>query len=312
MPIAIGGNLIHVNKYLTNLSTITPQEGAVADAIMPPFKVNQDSDIYSEYSRTGTHRVLNDQLAKGQQPRQIETGYIQHTYTCDRYALSDYVYDQDVRNADNPIRPFEDSMFSLRTLHQLARERRVLNQAFSALVPGAAVAGGAWNVAAGTPIRDVTDAMAAIWAATQCKANAIVIPMSRAITLSRCTEWAAQFTFTETGFRGGLFNIFTGFENFGLEVFISGLCGLTTNQGTASDPDDFEGLLGNRALVFVRKPSPTLRTRCFGFSPYTKQNEVWTGRGSFEEKIGATYTKIESQIDELLIDVNCGYQITGI
>lgn len=305
-------NLYDRQKLLPNMALYTPQDDWVGDWLAPPFSVRQTEGRYLEWTPATSHRLYDNRIGTGEEPKEIETDAVQHTYTLHEYALANRVFKRDLQNSDPPARYLETSTWALRNAMMLSREARILNVALSALVPGAAAGGGAWNIAAGTPITDVITAIAAIYAATQTKPTDIVIPFTRAITLINSTEWIARFGGFDLGYSGPLFKVQTGFENLGLRVHFSGVCALTTDQGTASDPDLFQNIIGNTAIVWTRMDAPTLQTRCFMFSPYTVRDEFISGEWGLEKKTRSIYMQQYEEMTELLVDANCGYRITGI
>lgn len=305
-------NLYDRQKLLPNMALYTPQDDWVGEWISPSFSVRQTEGRYLEWTPATSHRLYDARIGTGEEPKEIETSATQHTYTLYEYALANRVFKRDLQNSDPPARYLETSTWALRNAMMLAREARVLNVALSALVPGVAAAAGAWNVAAGTPITDVINRIAAIYTATQAKPTDIVIPFHRAITLVNTTEWIARFGGFDLGYSGPLFKVATGFENLGLRVHFSGVCALTTDQGTASDPNLFANIIGNTALVYVRQDAPTLQTRCFMFSPYTVKDEFISGEWGLEKKTRSIYMQQYEETQELLIDANCGSRITGI
>ena len=108
-----------------------------------------------------------------------------------------------------------------------------------------------------------------------------------------------------------IFEAINGLRAMGLEPRIAGVCGLTTNQGTPSDPDYFEQLWGRSVLVFHRQERPTQRTNCFGFQPYTRFMElkpIRSGRDD-EADIAERWTN-RSTVDELMVNANAAQLIT--
>lgn len=310
MPIT-NSNVLHIDKYLTNLSIEVPQAGFVADAIFPSFPVTKVTDSYLDWTPASTHRLYDNRITKLEDPKYIEYEALERTYRTVPYALGDLISKEDIDNADSPISLMADSARFLENAMRLAREARVLTAAFNpAIVPAAAASGGfAWNGATGLPIRSIRAAIAAIWTATQTVANAIVIPMIVAIEMLGCTEWLTYYA--QTNLRDGksLFKLNLGLQNLGLEVFISGTCALETDQGTASDPNIFGPMIGRAVLVYTRVARPTRRTRCFGFSPTFYGREV---SKEFISRKRAWEIYSREHMDELMIDANCGLWITGV
>lgn len=306
MPYIGTRQALRVDRFLTNLSQQTAQEGSVADFVAPPFKVPADTGLYRVFSRIMTHRVLNDQISKGMKPRQIETSFASVTFRLFKYGLSDYIADEDQRNGDG-IDLTRESARSITDLHQLARENRVATTALAALTATGmtGVVGPAkWNVAAGTPITDITNQKIVVTRTVQKRPAAFVTTEEVSMGLTLCTEWRNYFIPT---FQRALFDPIAGLRNLGLEPRVAGLCGLTSLQGTASDPDVFERIWNNSAVLFVREPRPTTRTDTFMFSPNLFQDRVRTARGEEEMKQDASYVEIKSERTELVVNNQAGW-----
>lgn len=308
---------LRVNQYLTNLSIATSQQFSVADFIAPPFTVKRRTGRYAIYSRSMTHRVYNDAIMKGEKPKQIETAFSYGLYSTEKYGLSDYVYDEDEEAIDFTSLRRETAM-AVQSAHMLAREYRVIsvatNPAFVTATSTAAALGSGvnWaNKANGTPIDDILLAKERIWNNSQREANAVVMTIPMALRIIQTANWREQFKYTETGYREALLNAINGMRSLGLEPRIAGLCGLTSLQGTASDPDDFASIWGNVCLISHRVPAPTTKTDTFMYSPYWYKDRVRQARGEEEQKIDAAYVEIKSDIDELLINANAAYLITS-
>lgn len=303
--------VLHLDKYLTNLSIEVPQTGFVADAIFPSFKVDKITDSYLDWTPASTHRLYDNRVTKLEDPNYIEYEAAERSFRTMPYALGDLISKEDIDNADKPINLFADAARFLENAMRIAREARVLTMAFNpAIVPTMATSGGfAWNLVTGLPIRTIRQALRRIWVATQTVANAIVIPYEVAIEMLGCAEWLTYYA--QTNLRDGksLFKLNLGLDNLGLQVFIAGVCALETDQGTASDPNVFGPMIGRAVLVYVRRPKPTLRTRCFGFSPTFYGREV---SREFLNRKRAWEIFSREHMDETLIDANCGIWITGV
>jgi hypothetical protein len=308
---------LSVQHPYSKLSIETAQDGWVADFIFPPFDGKKRTGVYLRYTPASTHRVLNDRIAKGERPKEIEIDAVQDTWKCEEYGLGQSINRVDLEEADlADLRA--DSIRFLTLQHVLAREYRVAAIAGNtAIVPNATAAaiGGSgvpWSNVNGTPIRDITIAKRLIWRRTQLRANAIVIPYEVTLDMILTTEWRDTYRFTEVGLKDRLFEAINGLRAMGLEPMVSGVCGLTTDEGTISDPDFFEGIWGRTVIVFYRVPKPTKNTNCFGFQPAVRMDEllsIKSGR-DLEADIVERWT-IRSSSDELMVNANAGQLITA-
>lgn len=305
-------NLYDRSKLRPDISIATPQRDWVGDIIAPPYKVKQTEGRYLEWTPATTHRLYDNEIGTGEEPKEIEVEAVQHTYTLREYSLANRVMKRDLQNSDPPANLLETAAFALRNAQRMCSEARVLNVALSGLVPFIA-AGGAWTAAGGgTPITDTINAIDQIYSRTQVRATDIVIPYRVAIHMVNTAEWIARFGGFDRGYEGPLFNIQTGLQNLGLRVHISGICALTTDQGTPSDPDYFENIIGNQVLVFAKAARPSLMMQTFMLCPSTRRDEFQRGEWGLEKKTRSIYMQIYEESTELLINANCGCRITGV
>ncbi len=295
---------IHIDKLLTNFATRYTNENFVADFISPPFKVKNQSDKYAEYTAS-TLRVYDNKVKGREKAKEISWDVESSTYTCEDYSLSFFIEDNELNNTDLPINLRKDATKQVHDAQTIAREKRILDVAGSTGVVTQTAAPGDWNQTAGTPVTDILLGIKVINKATLKKANAFVTTLEVALSMITTDEWKEYFKYTTTGF-AQLFDAIAGLRNLGLESRIAGAAGLSTYEGTASDPA-LEIMWGEKALLFWREPNPTIKSRAFMFSPFTKMNEITRER---EARSRGEWVVIFEQIDELLVDASSAYLFT--
>jgi hypothetical protein len=296
------------NRFLTNFATSYKVMGPVADFIAPAFKVRFEDGKYVEYNKT-MFRIFDDRIKGSEHAKEIQWDIDEATYSCYEYSMEKFVSDKAKEQAVDPIRLDKDATKFLKQFHHLAREYRVNAIAGNnAVVTQTLNIASAWAAAGGTPVTDILTGMATVEAATGGYIpNRIVIPGQVALRMIQTTQWQTYFRFTDTGFKNGLWNAVSGLKNLGLSVMITSVHGLNTYKLSSSDPRS-ESLWDDNVLLFYCEPSPSLETRTFMYSPYVKKDVMFVTR---EPRRRGQYVTIYSDIDELLVDAQCGYLMTN-
>jgi hypothetical protein len=298
--------IIHTDVLLTNFATALRVKNPVADFIAPPFRVSRPSDKYAEYTAS-TLRVYDNKVKGREKPKEISWNVTSSTYECEEYTLDKFVSERKLRNADKPINLKKDAVKQLKKAQMLAREKRVFDIAGSASVVTQTAAPADWDViATGTPVADILLGMETINDSTLEEANRIVIPLKVALNMIKTDEWKEYFKYTGQGFKKQ-FNAVAGLRELDLDPMITGAAGLSSSEGTGSDPA-LEKLWGENVLLFHADPNPTLETQTFMYSPFTKMNVI---SSEVVKRERGTYFNIWEEIDELLVNAADAYLFTN-
>jgi hypothetical protein len=301
--------ILDTNTFLTNFSKAFKMVDPVDDFIAPPFKVKLEAGKYVEYDET-IYRIWDDKITGNMEPMEIEWDVDEGTYSCEEYSMGFFVSDKQRAQAVNGIKLDQDAVKYVKYYHHQARAYRIFQIAGSTALVNNTNIGGAWNTAAGTPVSDILDAIAAIAnRVAGYKPNKILVPLQVALKLIKTTEWKDYFKYTwglsTSG--GGLFDFIEGIRNLNLEPLVTSQTGLSEYKGTTSDPTT-EAIWGENVLIFYSEPSPSLMSRSFMYSPYVKKDVIMTTR--VPRKRGV-YHDIYSDIDELAVDLNLGQLLTN-
>jgi len=170
---------VHVDAAMTNLSVAYRNNDFVAEQIAPRVQVRKQSDRYYIYdSERESMRVANDYRAPGSLANEVDFALSTDSYYCEDHALSSAVPDEERENADPVIQPDID-----RT--EFLTERIMLNQEIlleSKLRTNADIAettislGDEWSDSSSDPVAAVRTARLAVFAASQRRANVMVLP----------------------------------------------------------------------------------------------------------------------------------------
>lgn len=298
----------NVNTFLTNFATGYKQWPDPNEFIAPSFKVKFEDGKYTEYTKS-VLRIYDDKISGSEKPKEVQWNVDETTYSCEEYSLGKFVSDKKKAQAEAPVNLDKDAVKMVKRFHMMAREYRIQNIAGNAaVITNNGTPAIKWDQAAGTPISDILDQMATIQRATAGYIpNRIAMETRVALKMIKTTEWKNYFQPTDKGFTNGLWNAVAGLRNLGLEPFLLNNFGLSESKCTASDPTS-EPLWDKKCLLFYCEPTPTLQTRTFMYSPYVARELVITTR---EPRRRGVYHDIYSDIDELLVDVDCAYLFTN-
>lgn len=179
---------IHIDRALTNISVAFMQDASVfiADKVFPIVPVQKQSDTYFIYKKDDFFRDEASERANGTESAggdyEIEQA---PPYFCKIYAFHKDVTEQERVNADDPLKPDEDSTEFVSHKLLLRREVKWAADYFKAGVWGKNIAGVdatptagqtlRWNVATSDPIKVIRDAKTTMVEATGYAPNKLVL-----------------------------------------------------------------------------------------------------------------------------------------
>ena len=292
-----------LDRYLTNFIQRYTDGKACGDFIAPAFEVKISGDKYKIYGKAN-FRNYDNRIKGREKAKEVETYIDEGDYSCVEYSLAAFVEDKDVRDSLDVPRLKEVKIQTTADAQMRSREKRILDVATSqSLVTQNDTPTNKWdNKSNGQPVDDILNAMVTIENSSAKTPNSIVMGLNVALKLVQTDSWKDYFKYTESGTKK-IFSAVDGLRSIGLEPFITGVRGLNTNQGGASDPA-WEKMIGENVIIFYREPRPTKESNTFMFSPFTKMNSVEQYRVNGER--GVRY-EIYEEIDELLVNQYCAY-----
>jgi hypothetical protein len=297
------------NQYLTNFVKRFPVHNPIGDFIAPPFRVKLEAGNYLRYTED-IHRIWENRITGRQKALEIQWDAEYDTYACLEYGMAKFVSRKAKAQAIAPIKLEQEAGKRLKHYQAKARDFRVWQIAGSAaVVTQGANIGAAWAAAGGTPITNLLTGMAAIEASIGVLPNKILVPSAVALAMISTTEWQNYFLLSGNFdyAKEGAFNIMTGLRKLGLEPMVTGVRGLSTYKCTTSDPAP-ESLVSDSVLLFYSEPNPTTDCMTFMFSPYVAKDIITRTNAPRERGV---YIDIYEDIDELLVEANCGYLLTN-
>lgn len=310
MPISenVRETIANSNIFLTNMVVRHKLRKPFADFVAPPFKVKLEAGKYLRYTED-IHRIFENKITGREKAPEIQWEATEETYACEEYGMSKFVSNKAKAQAIEPIKLEIEASMRLKMYQAQARAYRIWQIAGNAAIvtQGSGDLAAAWDTAAGTPVSDILDGIATIEDSIGVEPNKILIPTQVALKMIKTTEWKDYFRYTQVGFKNGLFNAVEGLRHLGLNPMVTNIQGLNTRKCTSSDPRA-ESMWGDTVLLFYSEDRPTTETMTFMYSPFVFMNVI--ARTVMKRERGV-YLDIYEDIDELLIEPDCGYLFTN-
>lgn len=123
---------LHLNAYLTDLSIKYRNAAMIWSLVMPIIKANKRADKFVKYNKEDSYQLVDDMLGPKALPNEVTWGKSDDNYSVKDHGLSDYVAQEEIDNADNPIRPKVEANDFLNRCLDVAQEKRVADLIFAA------------------------------------------------------------------------------------------------------------------------------------------------------------------------------------
>ena len=155
---------LHKDSILTGMSVKYRNEAMIWPSLMPVVKVGKRSDAYYIYNKADSYTLPDDKLGPKSLPNEVDWGVSTDNYSVADHGLGDWIPQEEIDNADNPLQPEVDTNDNLNLQLDIAQERRVSNIVFAAgsyptgnkvQLSGTAQ----WGQSADNPIKDVLTAI---------------------------------------------------------------------------------------------------------------------------------------------------------
>lgn len=301
---------LHIDSVLSNLSVQYRNEEMIWRDIMPEVKVNKRSDLYWKYAKDNQFRNYDDKIGPRSMANEIDFAVGTDNYSVKDHALSDWVGQEEIDNADSPLAPESDSNDQINASLDLAQELRVAALAFvAATYPSGnkvTLSGASqWTGASDNPIKDVQDAVEGCFV----RANTLVFGIDAWLVFRRLPEILdAVKAIAGTSLNGGLATPSAVANLFEVDRVIIGRGRyITTKEGQTSTYARIWGK--HMAALHIKAGDIGIRSVTFGKT--FVETKRMTMR-SFDEKRGlkgAHYIKTGWNSDEKIVASDLGYFI---
>ena len=297
---------VHVDAVLSGVSIQYQNDEFIADKVLPVVPVKKESDKYYRYTRNW--RLPQSKRAAGAEANEVEWNADTDTYTCEEYALKDFIPDRVRENADQPLDMDVDTAENVTMLVQLGREKRVADVVFSAANYGtqtyALTGANRWDDYAGSdPIGDVRTAKAAVHLGSGKTPNVLVIGYLAYLKLLDHPDILERIKYTQKG-------IVTAdllAAVFEVDSILVGKALYDSSQ--EGDTESLGYIWGKSVALLYVESSPGIKKVSFGYQ--------FQSRGFRTEKYRVDgrkgdYVESGEIRDEKLVAASCGYLYTTV
>lgn len=123
---------LHIDATLSNLSVKYRNETMLAPLLLPLVKVGKRADKFFKYKKEDSYKLADDKIGPKSLPNEIDWGVSEENYSVKDHALGDWLPQELIDNADNPLQPEVDTNDFLNLLLDIAQEKRVSDVVFAA------------------------------------------------------------------------------------------------------------------------------------------------------------------------------------
>jgi hypothetical protein len=123
---------MHRDAVLSNLSIKYRNQDMIWPLVMPIIKVEKRSDIYYEYNKEDSFRLVDDRMSPKSLANEADWGVAEKNYSVKDHGLGDWLAQEAINNADNPLQPEIDTNDFLNMCLDTAQEKRVVDIIFNA------------------------------------------------------------------------------------------------------------------------------------------------------------------------------------
>lgn len=256
---------VHVNQALTNLLVGYDPGGYVADLVLPPLPVKNESDLYYRIDRASSVTRVETLTPDRAAAREVDFRWDRGVYNAQRYALATTISDRERNNADDQLTLEATSTQLIQDLIRLDLELKAAALLSVANTSGVVLSGAnqfdnANFTASGIPIEQrIDDAKASVRAAIGRYPNTIVIPAAVAQYVKRDPKIRELTKYTTNV----LVNGDLPDTLWGMRVIIPEAVYSTSNEAAANPA--ISDIWGKAIRVMYVAPTPAMRTPSTGY-----------------------------------------------
>lgn len=304
---------LHIDAALSNIAVMYHNDAMIADKLSPRMGVKKRSDKIKVYDKTMLKQANTYRRDKAPS-KVIDWGFADDlTYLCEKWALKDFVSQDERDNSDPPIKVEIDTTEIITGLIELDREIRVMTMFIATANYSSAThyrtlqASEQWSEYGSDdskPLDDIKTAKGQIFTDTLVRPNVIMIPYLVSLELARHPEIIEIIKHTHPDLLtdGGLPPKLQG-----LKVIEAGAGYDSAQQGQDASMSQ---VWSDYVWIGYVNPRPGVKTITFSVSP------SWKGRIArrwHDNERNADAIEIEEQgIDEKIIAQDCGYLLIDV
>lgn len=301
---------LHKDRFLSEFSVQYQNDEMIWEEILPIVDVGKRSDAFVVYSKEDSYRIQEDRVGAKSQSNEIDYGTGEDNYSVKGHSLAGWVPQENVENADEPMKPLEDENdFLNRGLH-IAQEKRVADKVFAAATYPSGnkvtLSGtGQWGQSADDPIGDVLNAVETCFQ----RANTIIFGQA-AWQIFRKLPEVLDAVKSSSRFQGSPGGIATNQEVAALfeveRVLVGRARYITSKEGQTAT---YARLWGKHCAALYVAKNVGLKTVTFGKTFSQRRRATFRDFDAKRGEAGAHYLKVSWNSDEKIVASDLGYFI---
>lgn len=297
-------NQVRVDRYLTNIAVTYGPTGHIADRVLPPVNVADETGIFWVYDKT-RYNTAYAKRAPRTIYKELEWGATQDTYAAEEYGLEMKIDDRERSNSALPADLDTTGTEILTDVLLNNREQRVASLVTNAAnYPGAHVLtlAGAdqWTDPTSTPIDDIEFGRAQIRRVSGSLPNKGVIGYEGWSKLKRNQQILTELN----GERATLQNVADLFE---LQEIVVG--SVLYNTSTEGQTEVLGDRWGKDFLLYYQPDRPNLRTPGFGYQLVVAPLRVFRYR---EQRINCDVIRVTEIRAEKIVAITLGFLFKAV
>ena len=302
---------LHVDSILSNFSVQYRNEEMLWRIVCPLVKVNKRSDKYFKYAKDNAYRQYDDKIGPKSHANEIDWAVSQDNYSVKGHALADWIPQEELDNADNPLSPERDSNDFLNGALDGVQESRVAallttNANFPTANKVTLSGTSQWGQSADDPIGSILTAIESCFQ----RANTLVFGIDTWNIFRKLPEVldAVKAATRMQSSGGGLATQSEVAARFDVDQVLVGRGRLVTSKEGQTSA---YGRIWGKHCVALYVPPGEMGPRTIAFAKTFAESDRVTMR-DFDSKRGekgAHYIKVSWNSDEKLVATDVGYLI---
>lgn len=257
---------VTVSVALSNLSVSLGNPAFVGGQLFPEFPVKRETDTYFKWVNREYLRHMSTKRARGSKSREVDFKPTTDTYKCEEYALSKFLDNRTLDDAESPVRLIPNTISFLKLWTDLDYEKDVVNATtkggLSNSTPSVK-----WDATSGTITieNNLDTAKTSIRQNGGGIANTVLFndTIKNAVKKDDTLRNLIRYTITGSGGQALLVNGELPPVLFGLRVVVSGSVEDTSKEGQSASISE---VWPNSAIVAYVDPNPGMETKTFGIT----------------------------------------------
>lgn len=121
---------VQFDGRLSNIAVAYKSDEFIADLVLPPISVPHKTGKFKVYDKVEQFKIPETLVGPSSVPNEIDFAVTEDTFTCEDHGLTKFVSQEEVDNADAPIKPSADAVNHVMDKILRAKEKRTADVVF--------------------------------------------------------------------------------------------------------------------------------------------------------------------------------------